>query len=168
MKQSSAAAAVLDKPATKRGRKPAARENNGDHDTAREDAISMFAPLLQIARSAVLEGKQLQIKPADFAAFKSFYNTDEIEELVIPKRTLARRTADKTPLTADETDKAIRLARIAVEADRVFGNSEKAGLWLRSANRALSGKSPMELLTTDTGSRIVEELLGQIEHGMFI
>ena len=116
----------------------------------------------------MLEGKQLQIKPADFAAFQSFYNKDEIEELVIPKRTLARRTAGKTPLTTDETDKAVRLARIAVEAERTFGNAEKAGRWLRRETPALSGKAPIDLLGTETGSRIVEELLGQIDHGMFI
>jgi hypothetical protein len=32
----------------------------------------------------------------------------------------------------------------------------------------LDGRAPLSLLKTDTGSRIVEELLVQIDEGMFI
>ena len=136
--------------------------------TAGAPAVERFAPLLDVAKRAVLEGTRLEIRPQDFDVFQSFYNKQEIEDLVIPRRTLARRAATRTPLTADETDKAVRLARIAVEADKTFGSPEKAALWLRRENRALAGKTPIELLKTETGSRIVEELLGQIDHGMFI
>jgi uncharacterized protein (DUF2384 family) len=33
---------------------------------------------------------------------------------------------------------------------------------------AKGGRTPMSLLTTEVGARMVEELLGQIAHGMFI
>ena len=130
--------------------------------------MDSMASLLETAQHAVLEGTGLEIRPRDFDAFQSFYSKQEIEDLVIPRRTLARRTASKSPLTADETDKAVRLARIAVKADKTFGKPEKAALWLRRENRALAGKAPIELLRSETGSRIVEELLAQIDHGMFI
>ena len=43
------------------------------------------------------------------------YSEAEIFALVVPKRTLARRRARKEPLTVEESDKALRLKRIAVQ-----------------------------------------------------
>ena len=39
--------------------------------------------------------------------------------------------------------------------------------WLHTANRALGGQMPLQLLDTDLGSRQVEEILGRIEYGVF-
>ena len=39
--------------------------------------------------------------------------------------------------------------------------------WLRTPDPRLTGRTPLSLLKTDTGSRIVEELLLQIDEGMF-
>src|ERR1700752_2304578 len=60
------------------------------------------------------------------------YSEDEIFALVVPKRTLARRKAANEPLTIEETDKVLRLDRIAEQAERVFGDPEKGQLWLRT------------------------------------
>jgi putative toxin-antitoxin system antitoxin component (TIGR02293 family) len=49
----------------------------------------------------------------------------------------------------------------------VFGDAAKAARWLRKPNRALNGLEPLRLLQTETGGRAVEELLGQIDHGIF-
>src|SRR5688500_13149537 len=59
------------------------------------------------------------------------YSEEEIFALVVPKRTLARRKAAKEPLTIEETDKAVRLERIAMQAERVFGEAERSQRWLR-------------------------------------
>lgn len=91
----------------------------------------------------------------------------ELEELVIPHRTMARRLAKKESLTQEETDKAVRLARVVREADRVFGNAGKADRWLRSPLKRLSNQTPLELLKSEAGAMLVEEVLGQIDHGMF-
>ena len=96
------------------------------------------------------------------------FKLDELYTTVLPSRTLARRKAKKEPLSVEETDKALRLARVAAEAERVFGTPEKSLRWLRKPNRVFSGLSPLGLLATETGSKAVEQLLGQIDHGMFI
>jgi putative toxin-antitoxin system antitoxin component (TIGR02293 family) len=85
----------------------------------------------------------------------------------VPRRTLARRLATHEPLTIEETDKALRLERIAALADRVFGNAAKAGRWMRKAKLSLAGKTPVEFLASESGARQVEEMLYRIEHGMF-
>jgi putative toxin-antitoxin system antitoxin component (TIGR02293 family) len=94
------------------------------------------------------------------------YSDAEIFELVVPKRTLARRQARSEPLTVEETDKALRLKRIAVVAERVFGDPAKAYRWLRKPKRALQGATPVGYLASEQGARAVEDMLIRIEHGM--
>jgi putative toxin-antitoxin system antitoxin component (TIGR02293 family) len=95
------------------------------------------------------------------------FDADEIEQLVIPKRTLARRKAASSSLTEDEADRAFRLAQIQSEADRIFANTDKASRWLRTANKRLNGQTPLALLRTTAGTALVTEMLVQIDHGMF-
>jgi putative toxin-antitoxin system antitoxin component (TIGR02293 family) len=95
------------------------------------------------------------------------YSEEEIFSLVVPKRTLARRKAANELLTIEETDKALRLARIAAQAERVFGEAEKAHRWLRKPKRALQDEMPLAYLASEAGARVVEEMLHRIEHGIF-
>src|SRR5256885_7645172 len=95
------------------------------------------------------------------------YSEDEIFALVVPKRTLARRRAANERLTIEETDKALRLARIAAQAERVFGAADKAHRWLRKAKRALQGETPLAYLASEAGARVVEDMLHRVEHGVF-
>ena len=95
------------------------------------------------------------------------FDKSEIEDMVITKRTMARRKAASSRLTQDETDRAVRLARIQLEADRVFANPKKASLWLRTPRPNLSGQTPLSLLRTEAGAMVVRDVLGQIDHGMF-
>jgi putative toxin-antitoxin system antitoxin component (TIGR02293 family) len=99
--------------------------------------------------------------------FRHGYSEDEIFALVVPKRTLARRRAANERLTVEETDKALRLARIAVQAERVFGEVDKAQRWLRKPKRELSGETPLAYLASEAGARVVEEMLFRVEHGIF-
>lgn len=96
------------------------------------------------------------------------FTREEIEGIVAPKRTLARRASRNQALTAGEIDRALRLARIRLQALRTFGSSEKADRWLRKPTPAFSGQAPMKLLQTETGAQQVRELLVQIAHGIFI
>jgi putative toxin-antitoxin system antitoxin component (TIGR02293 family) len=95
------------------------------------------------------------------------YSEAEIFDLVVPKRTLARRRVGNELLTVEETDKALRLKRIAAQAERVFGEPAKAYRWLRKPKRALNGETPLNFLASETGARKVEGMLHRIEHGMF-
>jgi len=95
------------------------------------------------------------------------YSEDEIFKLVVPKRTLARRRLMNDLLTVEETDKALRLKRIAAQALRVFGDRDKANRWLRKPKRELKGETPLAFLASEAGARVVEEMLHRIEHGIF-
>jgi putative toxin-antitoxin system antitoxin component (TIGR02293 family) len=92
----------------------------------------------------------------------------EIDAAVIPSRTLQHRRSRRERLTLEESDRVLRLVRILSTAEAVYGNRERALAWLRRPNPRLDGRSPISLVKTDTGSRIVEELLTQIDEGMFV
>ena len=92
---------------------------------------------------------------------------DEIYRLVIPRRTLAHRKAKKEPLTQEESDRAVRLARIISLAEKVFADKEKALQWLHKPKKRFQGRVPIALLITESGARLVEEMLYQIDHGIF-
>jgi len=121
------------------------------------------------AGSAIaFDAASARVKPAALTDLaRHGYSDEEIFTLVVPKRTLARRRAADEPLTIEETDKALRLARIAVQAERVFGEPEKAHRWLRKAKRELKGETPLAYLASEAGARVVEEMLHRIEHGIF-
>lgn len=90
----------------------------------------------------------------------------EVYRLIVPRRTLAHRVAKHQPLSKEESDKAVRVARITALAEHVFGEAQRAWRWLRKPKHFLGGKSPIEMLATEAGARIVEETIFQIDHGM--
>jgi len=69
-------------------------------------------------------------------------------------------------LSLDQSDRVIRLIRVANRAKDVFGNPEKAWRWLRKPKKAFNGKTCIEMLATEHGGREVENMLTRIEHGM--
>lgn len=91
----------------------------------------------------------------------------EVYGLVAPRRTLDHRRAKSEPLSPVESDRAVRLARVVAQAESVFDNKEKAMAWLRRPMRRFEGHSPIQMLETDVGSRLVEEALVQIDEGFF-
>lgn len=86
--------------------------------------------------------------------------------LSLPKRTLARRK-EQARLSAEESDRLLRLARVAAAAVEIFGEPHKASAWLQKPNRALGNATPLSQMDTDVGVRQVERVLGRIEHGVF-
>jgi putative toxin-antitoxin system antitoxin component (TIGR02293 family) len=92
----------------------------------------------------------------------------EIHDTVIPARTLQHRRSRREKLTLEESDRVLRVVRMLSSAESVYGNRERALAWLRKPHARLEGRSPLSLIKTDTGSRIVEELLIQIDEGMFV
>jgi putative toxin-antitoxin system antitoxin component (TIGR02293 family) len=86
--------------------------------------------------------------------------------LALPARTRMRRKKTKV-LSAVQSDRLYRLARIAAIAVEVLGDEIKTTRWLRKPNRSLGHSEPLRLLDTEIGARAVEDALGRIEHGVF-
>jgi putative toxin-antitoxin system antitoxin component (TIGR02293 family) len=91
----------------------------------------------------------------------------DLYEVIIPARTLKHRRARREPLSRDESDKLARLVRTYDRTVSVFGNPDKARVWLEEPKRRFQDRSPLDMLRTETGGRLVEEFLIQIDEGMF-
>jgi putative toxin-antitoxin system antitoxin component (TIGR02293 family) len=63
-----------------------------------------------------------------------------------------------------ETERLERIALIENEADKIFGQSDKARDWLTKNNEAL-GVSPLSMLDTETGAAEVRKVLSAIAYG---
>ena len=88
-------------------------------------------------------------------------------KLGIPQRTLTRRLSQSLLLTPAESDRTVRMARVYANAIEMIGDEEKAIEWLSAPNRALGGEKPLDQLDTDTGARVVEDILGRIAYGVY-
>jgi putative toxin-antitoxin system antitoxin component (TIGR02293 family) len=102
----------------------------------------------------------------EFATSSGFALKDLLE-VVIPARTLKHRRQRQEPLSLDESDRLARVARVYALAVRVFGNPEKARRWLSKPKIRFVEQTPLAMLRTDLGGRQVEEMLIQIDEGMF-
>jgi putative toxin-antitoxin system antitoxin component (TIGR02293 family) len=93
------------------------------------------------------------------------FSKQEIHAFIVPARTLTHRKAKKESLTIEESDRVVRLTRIQALAEDVFGDADKANRWLRESLGILDGKSPLELTQTESGARLIEQLLAKIDWG---
>jgi len=108
------------------------------------------------AEALNLLAKRLDLRQAEISA-----------KIGIPQRTLTRRLARHARLTAAESDRTVRLARVYATAVDTLGSEDKAGQWLKTPNRVLRGNRPIDQLDTDPGVREVEDVLGRIAYGVY-
>lgn len=87
--------------------------------------------------------------------------------LGMSERTLSRRLKAGSTLTADDSAKLLRLARVFSQAVDVFEDADSANQWLKAPNPSLDNAVPLTLLDTEVGGEMVADALGRIEHGIF-
>lgn len=91
---------------------------------------------------------------------------DELFDIIIPLRTWKHRKSRHQPLSEEESDRAVRVARVLARAQAVMGDRESALEWLRGPKRRFEGRAPLEMLRTEAGARLVDQMLVQIDEGM--
>ncbi|MBU0499250.1 MAG: DUF2384 domain-containing protein [Gammaproteobacteria bacterium] len=82
---------------------------------------------------------------------------------LVPEATFKRR---RNRLTAAESARAERLARIFATAQYVWGSDEDARTFLHAPHSLLQGLTPLDVSLTEIGARRVEELLWRLYHGI--
>jgi putative toxin-antitoxin system antitoxin component (TIGR02293 family) len=86
--------------------------------------------------------------------------------LDISIKTLERKTA-KQKLDRRISSHALEIAKIMHHAYQVFEDDEKIKIWMNTANKALNGMKPVQLMGTLTGLVMINEVLGRIEEGIY-
>jgi putative toxin-antitoxin system antitoxin component (TIGR02293 family) len=115
--------------------------------------------------SAVREG----IPAGRFDALKELLgvSTERLTDVVgISPSTLSRRRK-RGRFDKDESERILRVARIALRAAEVLGGPENARKWFTEPARALGGERPLAFADTEPGAREVERLLIRLEHGVY-
>jgi|GEM_PF-730938 len=88
--------------------------------------------------------------------------------LSIPPSTFNRRRQRREHLSRQETDRAVRYARLyKLAKDMMQGNDAATLGWLKSPKKTFGGETPIERATTEAGAAEVKQLIGRIRHGVF-
>lgn len=82
---------------------------------------------------------------------------------IVPEATFKRR---RDRLSAAESERTERMARVVATAEYVWDDPDEARRFLTTRHAALGGKRPIDAAMTELGARQVEEILGQIFHGL--
>ena len=80
-------------------------------------------------------------------------------------RTL-QRYAPEQRLKADATDRLVQLATLYAEGFDLFGE-DKFRRWMESHLPALDGGRPVDFITSTVGIRVLRDIIGRIEYGVF-
>jgi putative toxin-antitoxin system antitoxin component (TIGR02293 family) len=84
-------------------------------------------------------------------------------------RTLQRRKENPAKrLSPEQSGRIWKFAEILARATAVLGSLDAAEEWLDRPAIGLNQRRPIDLLSTPAGVELVEELLGRIEHGVYV
>jgi putative toxin-antitoxin system antitoxin component (TIGR02293 family) len=107
------------------------------------------------------------VAPAVVERLVSFGVPSRYLGFITPQRTLSHRKARGEMLTPDESDRAVRAARLLALGETVFGDKARALQWLARPVKQLGGSAPLAMMASESGARLVEELLVGIDEGYF-
>ncbi len=82
---------------------------------------------------------------------------------VVPEATFKRR---RDRLSAAESEKTERLARIVNRTKMIWGNDEDAREFLVTPHSLLGRRRPIEVAITELGARQVDSILDGLEYGL--
>lgn len=85
--------------------------------------------------------------------------------LGVSPRTVRDQRTKHLPLSRENSEKLVRVARIQKLARTIFSSDAAVAQWLAAPAPALDGQRPFDLLDTELGAREVESVLQGIAYG---
>lgn len=138
-------------------------------DPSAEVELPPYLPSTSAATEAAVEAirEGLPAEACDWLKTELGLSLDELSAVLhISRRTLSRRK-NEGHLKPGESERVLRLIRLYQRAAEVLGSHQEARAWMQEPNTALGKDTPLAFADTEPGARRVEQLLGQIEHGVF-
>lgn len=77
------------------------------------------------------------------------------------------RYEEQDKLSVEQSNFLYEFTRLYIRGLNVLGDKHTVDQWLSRSNLALGEKSPLELLDTIEGFRLVDDVLAQIEYGFY-
>ncbi|MBK1699270.1 type II RES/Xre toxin-antitoxin system antitoxin [Rhodovibrio salinarum] len=84
---------------------------------------------------------------------------------ILAARTVAH-SRKQGRFSPQQSDRVSRFFRVFQHGVDTFGSSDRARRWFERPTRALGGSRPVDLLDTDEGAGLVDDLLTRIDHGL--
>jgi putative toxin-antitoxin system antitoxin component (TIGR02293 family) len=81
---------------------------------------------------------------------------------IVPEATFKRRTR----LSAAESERTERLARVIAASEYAWDDEESAREWLTRPHPELASRTPLDAAMTELGARRVEDLLDRLFYGI--
>jgi putative toxin-antitoxin system antitoxin component (TIGR02293 family) len=78
-----------------------------------------------------------------------------------------QRIKEDAPLDIYTSEQTIEMAKIYAKASEIFADDEATKQWFKTPNYALGNQTPIDLLDTSFGVKMVNDVLGRIEHGVY-
>jgi putative toxin-antitoxin system antitoxin component (TIGR02293 family) len=120
-------------------------------------SLDLAAAVVRGLPLGALDGICVRIAPGD----RSFRNR------IVPKATFARRQRERGQrLSAEESDRVARLARLWAFAVDIWGSEAAAQRFFAEPHPLLNGRVPRDVaIETEIGARTVEDILGRLKYG---
>ena len=109
------------------------------------------------------------VRKLDLEMFKSRAQLDYDQlskALAVTRSTLIGKKGEQK-FSANISEKILGLADIYSYGYEVFEDEAKFNNWMFSANKALGGKSPYEIIDNQYGREEVKDLIGRIDYGIY-
>jgi putative toxin-antitoxin system antitoxin component (TIGR02293 family) len=93
-----------------------------------------------------------------------------LTRVIISESTLRRRLRPQAKFTGEETEKLLRVSKLVVMAEEMFGDMGEAMRWLNEPADFIPERpavAPIELARTEVGAEIVENALLRAAHGIY-
>jgi putative toxin-antitoxin system antitoxin component (TIGR02293 family) len=121
------------------------------------DVMEQVAELKEGLPSGIVDalGRELEVSRKELARIAG-----------VAERTLIRKVQEGR-LSANQSERMERIARLLTRAIEVLGNKERALRWLKAPRSYFSGRPPLDYADTELGCQEVFNLLGRIEYGIF-
>lgn len=91
----------------------------------------------------------------------------ELSKLLPVSLRTIQRYNEEDLLEPSVSERALMITEVLAHGQRVFQSTDKLRHWLHTPSLALGNKTPLSLLDTSFGARMVTDLLGRIEYGVY-
>ena len=85
----------------------------------------------------------------------------------IAPSTAERRLRKNETLSAEESDRIVRVSKVVGRALEIFESAQAARAWINSPVSSLGGEPPLSMMDTTEGYERVMDTLGRIESGVY-
>jgi putative toxin-antitoxin system antitoxin component (TIGR02293 family) len=128
--------------------------------------LALSPPPRSLAELEARVSRGLPKKALKASVDRIFTSAEERKRLlhrIVPEATFKRR---RDRLTAAESERAERLARVYATAQHVWNSDEDARAFLTAPHAMLRGRTPLDVSLTELGARRVEEILWRLYYGL--